>query len=110
MCNVTKHPSCDAYLHEIDVEHPELRAEETVRVVKWALEHGVELGEEYDEGENVYFVTLEGIQVFYDKRHPLGKPTEILWLLRRICGLNTARIESSAGCRRLSDQWRASTS
>ncbi|MEQ8788022.1 MAG: hypothetical protein RIC55_17070 [Pirellulaceae bacterium] len=79
MCNVSKHPFFDAYLQEIELEHPELRAGDTVKALKWAIEHGVDLAEQYDEADNVYFVTTAGIQVFYDKRHPVGRPTEVLF-------------------------------
>jgi hypothetical protein len=78
MCNVRKHPLFDAHLHEVMAEHPESRADEIVKAFKWALEEGAEFEEEeYDATEYVYFVTLEGIQIFYDKRNPVGKPTEI---------------------------------
>jgi hypothetical protein len=96
MANVSKHPLFDAHLHEIELNHPELRAEETVNAVKWAFEHGemfedveeelgeVELGR--DETELVYFIKVGGIQIFYEKRDPVGRPTEIFFRTVHLSG------------------------
>ena len=96
MANVSKHPLFDAHLREIELTNPELRAEETAKAVQWAFERGEtfddlaeELGEVAlgkDETQLVYFIKVNGIQIFYEKRDPVGRPTEIFFRTASILG------------------------
>jgi len=80
MANVSKHPLFDAYLHEVELKHPELRADEIVEGLMVSFKYDHFPDEEFDEASGAYFIPQESILLFYYKREPVGKPTEVLLL------------------------------
>ena len=79
MCIVVKHPSFDAYVHEIELNAPDIGIHDFLIGVKWELEHGAKLGI-YIPELDVYRITLPRIQLQYKKVEAVGERTRITLL------------------------------